>query len=253
MKKKMQRTLTLSLLLTTLGAPALGQDTVIPGTPHGWLFGGDIEKFEVGTRVPPSIGFGTQVAYIKAGPDAQCGDIAALYQTIAADKYRGKRLKFSARLRGGTGAGGASSSMFMFLSGPVHTGGVHRPNWLGVGARDRDFSYNESVTVGVPANAEEITFGFRVIGPRGASMDAVRLEVVGDYQPPPQSSVPASKAGTVGNFDSRLTNGLAVHGRCGYQYSRLIARGRYELDERSLSTMARRSAPQGVQAALAAE
>jgi hypothetical protein len=141
----------------------------------------------------------------------------------------------------------------MFLSGPGHTSGVDRAQRPRVSAEDRDFSYNTSITIGVPADAEKITFGFGVTGPRaGGSMDRVRLEVIGDFQPPP-TSLPVSKARSVGNFESRFNEGVRLHGSCGYHYSSLIARGRYELDERSLIMMARRSAPQGVQDALSAQ
>lgn len=241
----------LTVLLTA--APAVAQDTITPGTPPGWQFGGDTEKYQVGSRVPPREPAGTQVAYLRAGPNAACGDYAALFQTIAADKYRGKRLKFSARLSSGSGMGGGNFNMFMFLRGPGHTSGVDRAQKPRVSAEDRAFSYNNSITIGVPADAEEITFGFGVTGPRaGGSMDRVRLEVIGDYQPPP-SSVPVSKASSGGNFESRFNNGLAVHGWCGYQYSTLTARGRYELDERALTTMGRRTAPTDVQDALSEE
>ena len=104
-------------LLLAFGAPALGQDTVTPGAPPGWLFGGNYEKYEVGTEVLPRMKPGTQTAYLKAGPGAECGTFGALFQTIAADKYRGKLLKFSARLdRQGVRLG--SFDMFMFTSGP---------------------------------------------------------------------------------------------------------------------------------------
>jgi hypothetical protein len=249
----MQRTLVSVLLLSAFGAPAVAQDTVTPGTPPGWQFGGDTEKYEVGGRVPPRERAGTQVAYLRARRNAACGDYAALFQTIAADKYRGKRLKFSARLSSGSGMRGGRFNMFMFLGGPGHTSGVDRAQEPRVSAEDRAFSYNNSIAIGVPADAKEITFGFGVTGPRvGVSMDRVRLEVMGDYQPTPRS-MPVSKASSVGTFESRFNNGLRLHGWCGYHHSSLIARGRYELDERSLTTMARRIAPQGVQDALSAQ
>jgi hypothetical protein len=195
---------------------------------------------------------GTQVAYIKAGPSAECGDFGALFQTIAANKYRGKRLKFSARLRGGAGMGGGTFNMFIFTSGPGDPSGVARPRWAGVSPFDRGNFRNESITIGVPANAEEITFGFRATGPRtGGNADTVRLEVMGDYQAAPPSSVPARRFIMPGWPNN--THIQVFHGSCAHREQWLTARGLYDLNERALTTLAKRPAPQGVQVALAAE
>jgi hypothetical protein len=243
----MQRTLAIVLLLA-LGAPALGQDTIIPGAPPGWLFGGNTEKYEVGTEVLPRMKPGTQTAYLKAGSGAECGTYAALFQTIAADKYRGKLLKFSARLdRQGVRLG--SFDMFMFTSGPGDDSGVGRP--LGGQGGARDNFGGKSISLGVPPDAREITFGFRLSGPNGTGWaDAVRLEVVGDHQ---AASVEqralyrkVSEPGWPGNIRHQAFHGI----ECARREQWLTARGVYELDERSLTTMARRSAPQGVQVAL---
>jgi hypothetical protein len=236
----MRRALALTLLLTTLTAPALGQDI---GTPAGWLFGGDYDQYEVGAEVLPRMKPGTQTAYIKGIAGAECGNYGALFQTIAADKYRGKRLKFSARLfeqdlRGGT------FNMFVFLRGPDGAGRVFRP--LLPPGENANF-HNETVTVAVPADAQDITFGFRLTGPGGTGWaDAVRLEVMGDNF----SSARAARG------PQRLSWALddRFHGHfCALRRSWLTSRGLYDRDERSLTTLAHRPAPQGVQAALSAQ
>jgi hypothetical protein len=245
----MRRTLAIVLLLA-FSAPTLGQDTVTPGTPRGWQFGGDTEKYDVGTAVLPRMKPGTQTAYIKAGSGAECGAYGALFQTIAADNYRGKRLKFSARLFEEHMAGG-DFNLFIFVRGPGGDGAVRRARWDMGEVRnsgvDGNFR-NESVIADVPADAQEITFGFRLTGPGGTGwVDAVRLEAIGDVSP-----VRALRPLRVN--PNRPENMQFLGGWCSRRYSWLTARGLLlDRDERSLTTLARRSAPRGVQVALSAE
>ena len=145
-------------------------------------------------------------------------------------------------------------SMFMFTRGPGDDTWVSRPG--GVNSADRGNFRKEGIQLHVPADAQEITFGFRLSGPNGTGWaDAVRLEVIEGYQPPRPSSVPAAlKAPSVGTPESNRIAVQRFHGYyCGMRQSWLTARGVYELNERSLTTMAMLPAPQGVQVALAAE
>jgi hypothetical protein len=249
----MRSTLAFVLLLTAFSAPTLGQDAIIPGTPPGWLFGGDYEKYDVGTAVLPRMKPGTQTAYIKAGPNAECGAYGALFQTISAEQYRGKLLQFSARLFE-EGLRGGDFNMFIFVSGPSGDGTVIRARWDTMTKRVADGGSNfrnEALNINVPANAQEITFGFRLTGPGGTGwVDAVRLEAMGEARAglnhftsavlPPEKAARMPRTGFLG-------------WQCAIRRTWLAERGLYDRDERSLVTLARRSAPQGVQVALSAK
>jgi hypothetical protein len=181
-----KRALVLGLLLAACVMPVLA-DELTPGAPPGWVFGGDAGKYEVGTEAL-SDNPGRQVAYIKSGSDATCANYSALFQTIRADAYRGKKVRLSARMRAvgpkyvwGTDPAPTGFDLFLVSQEPAASSPVYR------GARNTWINsewQNFSAVMKVPADATQISFGFRLVGPRAVGwIDAVRFEVVDDAIP----------------------------------------------------------------------
>ncbi len=181
-----KRALVLGLLLATCVASVLADERTT-GAPPGWGFGGDPEKFEVGTEALDD-NPGRQIAYIRSGRDATCANYSALFQTIRADAYRGRKIRLSARMRAvglkpvwGVDPMPSGFDMFLFAQKP----GAPLPVYRGGRTQWHNSDWQTLFTVmEVPADAQEISFGFRLVGPRAIGwIDAVRFEVVDDNVP----------------------------------------------------------------------
>jgi hypothetical protein len=239
----MKRILAFSVVLASLAAPVLADDVATPGLPRGWQFGGTPESYEVGTAVMQRMKPGTQVAYIKALPNANCGTYGALFQTISAEKYRGKQVRLSARInKGGSTYAAPAANMFLFVRRP----GGPMPVSYGDGGPGTagDEWWRMVSVVSVPMDAEQIIFGFRLSGPNGnVLVDEVRFETLGDIDPnPPLHLRPFPDTGA----KPVLFRGY----RCGTKRDWLSARGLLNKDERDLLTAPRRMASADIQLAL---
>jgi hypothetical protein len=147
--------------------------------PLGWIIAGSSPThyvFAVDTATPVS---GSKSASITAKPTATSNGFGTLMQMIAADDYRGSRLRFSGYLRT---ANADRSQMWMRVDGPNHQvlafdNMDSRPivgttEWKRYG-----------IVLDVPENAVDITFGFFLAG-RGEVWGAdFKLEKVGTEVP----------------------------------------------------------------------
>lgn len=147
--------------------------------PPGWITAGNAPAnyvFAVDTATPVS---GSKSASITANPAATSSGFGTLMQMIAADDYRGSRLRFSGYLRT---ADADRAQMWMRVDGPNHQvlafdNMDSRPVTGTAGWRQYD------VVLDVPQNSVDIAFGFFLAG-RGKAWGAdFQLEEVGTAVP----------------------------------------------------------------------
>jgi hypothetical protein len=146
--------------------------------PKGWDVSGDAPyKYEMG--LDPTVTYENRPCVtIRAGPDPS--GFAALCQTIKADAFHGKRLRFSAAVR--TVDVENRSALFMRVGGPSD-------KMLAIdNMRDRpitgstEWAYH-AIVLDVAEDAENIVFGFLLSLNGQAWMADVHLDVVGPDVP----------------------------------------------------------------------
>jgi hypothetical protein len=147
--------------------------------PPGWIIAGDTPTnyvFAVDTATPVS---GSKSASIAAKPTATSNGFGTLMQMIAADDYRGSRLRLSGYLRT---ANADRAQMWMRVDGPNHQvlafdNMDSRPVIGTTGWRQYDIVLN------VPQNGVDVAFGFFLAG-RGEVWGAdFKIEKVGAAVP----------------------------------------------------------------------
>jgi len=165
----------LALALAVAGPPAPAGKL-----PAGWTHQGD-RPAEYESGVDSHGGrAGKACAFIR-GRSASPGGFGTLMQTIAADDYRGKRVRFSADVK----AKGVASwaGLWMRVDGAWREGQLPPmlafDNMRGRPIKGtRDWARHE-VVLDVAAEASGISFGLLLEGAGQAWMDALRLEIVG--------------------------------------------------------------------------
>lgn len=231
----MMRTILTGLMLVALALPLRADDATAQGAPRGWQFGGDAASYAVGTEVLPRMAAGTQVAFLKAGASADCGTYGALFQTISAEAYRGRKVRLSARvltdgltprLMQESSKGGFD--LFLFVQSPTGKQFIYRGKDYAPGDHGhRVQEWERRVTVvEVPEDAQQIVFGFRLSGPRAAAwIDQVRFDAVSADAAVPPSGVLAWR-----NREYSMYQSLQCPARRGF----LAERGLVDRDERDV-------------------
>jgi hypothetical protein len=167
----MSRALALMLVTAVLPSGLSAQSDVVP---PGWFKAGNApQEYEVGTDESVRR-TGEASAYVRARHAGAKG-FGTLMQTVAADEYRGKRVRLSGFLR----AVGASrqAGLWMRIDGP------DRRQPLGFGnTQDRvvpgpDWKRAE-IVLDVPAEATSINFGLLLSGDGQTWVDDLDLEEV---------------------------------------------------------------------------
>jgi hypothetical protein len=168
-----------ALTLAVPGPPARGGEL-----PPGWIHAGD-RPAEYESGVDPRGGrAGKACAYIR-GRGASPAGFGTLMQSVAADEYRGKRVRFSAEVKA---AGVARwAGLWMRVDGAPQ--GQQLPPMLAFdNMQNRPIAGTRAwarydVVLDVPAESIGISFGLLLSGAGHAWMDGLRLEVVGPDVP----------------------------------------------------------------------
>jgi hypothetical protein len=244
----MKKTLALTVLLAAFVVPVLADSASTPGAPPGWQLGGDVGSYAIGTQTLPGMAPGTQVAFLKAGDNANCGTYGALFQTINAEAYRGKKVQLSARLLtdGLTPRSMREAfrgfDLFLFVQGPSGGQVVYRGKDTQPEGGGRDWDRRRAV-MEVPADAQQITFGFRLAGPKASGwIDQVRFAVVDNAV-----FVPPARIIARGNRNFSMYQ--SIH--CPARRDFLAARGLADRDERAVVDGQKRAVTRDVLLALA--
>jgi hypothetical protein len=164
-----------ALALAVPGSPTRGGEL-----PSGWIHAGD-RPAEYESGVDPRGGrAGNACAFIR-GRGANPGGFGTIMQTISAEDYRGKRVRFSAEVKVAAVAGWAG--LWMRVDGAWRSRQL--PPMLAFDnmqnrpiAGDRSWTRYD-VVLDVPAEASGISFGLLLSGAGQAWMEGLRLETVG--------------------------------------------------------------------------
>lgn len=162
------------------------------GLPRGWNFSGiSWQDYEFGTDAVA--GGGNKAAYIKAKPEIRTDGFGGMIQCIKAENYLGKRLRFSARMKG---VAASSGQLWMRVDGPRTEQGGAAPVTLGFynmgdnPIRGTTDWKRYDVVLDAPENSVTICYGFFLAGGRGEVWaDNLSLEAVGKDVPVSRSMV----------------------------------------------------------------
>lgn len=166
------------VLLAAIGAPALlALANPIIAVEPPWVMAGESPRsFEAG-KDPNGFTRGSSAKYIRAKSPAT-KEWATLMQTFSAAEYRGKRVRFQAQVR--TEEVKGWSGLWMRVDCTAKYGCAFY-NSEDKPMRGTNGWTLRSVTLDVPLDAKEISFGV-ISGGGGTSwIDDLRMEVVGDY------------------------------------------------------------------------
>ena len=166
---------------TDISAPA---DTTLAfdrltGIPHGWSGGiGSPPSFVVGTDASNQHA-GAAAAYLASAGDT-VNTFATITQSMRADDYRGRRVRWSGWVRS-TDVGGNGAGLWMRVDGPgVMQAFDNMQDRPILGTR----AWSEvSVVLDVPSDAIGIASGVLLAGPGDLVVDDFRFEVVGPDVP----------------------------------------------------------------------
>jgi hypothetical protein len=169
----------------------------VPGSPEGWVATG--ATFDIGLDYTTVHG-GRAAAYVFSESAAENSG-ATVLQSIRADNYRGKRVRWSGWVRH-TDLAGIGTGLWMRVDGPGEIASFDNMS-------DRSLSgtsdwHQISVVLDVPENAIGISLGILMHGNGTLLIDDLQLEVVGTdvpstnqlEAPRPASSDSASIAGS---------------------------------------------------------
>ena len=143
--------------------------------PHGWIRGGSHpHEYEVGIN-NEVVHQGQTSGRIHAGKEAYAGGFGTMMQMFKADRYLGKRVRFSAFVK--TENVQESAGLWMRVDGPDNEmlqfdNMQDRPL---AGSRDWEL---HSVMLDVPEGSAAIAFGVLLVGPGTVWVDGIRLEEV---------------------------------------------------------------------------
>jgi hypothetical protein len=152
--------------------------------PKGWIVAGSNPRaYDCGTDLTVAAPGSQHSATIKA-KSADASGFATLMQIVAADNYRGQRIRLSALLRTGSAS---RAQLWMRVDGADHEilafdNMDSRPI---VGTTDWQ-SY--SVVLNVPKDSADIAFGFLLSGQGAVWADQFQLEAVGNDVAPTATS-----------------------------------------------------------------
>lgn len=176
-------------------APAPSQRTST--LPPGWVAGGSSSTAYVLGLDRGNVHGGKAAGYIASVSSSPSG-FASLTQSIRADAYRGRRVRWSAWVRP-TKIGGGGAGLWMRVDGPgVFEGFDNMSDRPILGTSDWR---QVSVVLDVPMDAIGISCGVLLAGPGDIVADDFRLDIVGPETPPTSQSSSATPSGV----DSAVT------------------------------------------------
>lgn len=158
-----------------------------PGGVPGWHLAGDRpEAYEIGLEAG---GGGSRTAYLRTTGDPGEG-FGTLMQTVLADEYRDRRVRFTAELRG--------EEIERWAGLWMRVDGVGQELLGFDNMQDRplrgSFDWSRSdVVLEVPVEAQAIAFGVVMGGKGGVRLREVRLEAVGRDVPVTRSRPPIAR------------------------------------------------------------
>jgi hypothetical protein len=173
----------LALLMITLPSAAGAAEGQVPG----WLKGGtDAAGYVIGTESADQ----GKVAYIRAD-DPRPDRYGMLYQAFAAEPYRGRRHRLTARIR--TEDVEVLAAMWMRVD---HEQEIVAFDNMGDRPITGTTDWQEySIVLDVPESADTILFGLALSGGGKAIWDDVRFEEVSEDVPTTGILVPVRKSG----------------------------------------------------------
>ena len=144
--------------------PYVANGSTRTGTPPGWSRAGNApEHFQYYTDTAQGLAIGKRMASIASDfrhPQPPGKYFATVMQSISAQAYRGKRVRFSAQLRTQDVGGGALWMRIVNADGKVLSFDNMESRQV-TGTRDWE---QQSVVLDVPAESAEIDFGFLLDG-----------------------------------------------------------------------------------------
>lgn len=166
------------LLLMACSVPFASTQAAPMAAAPGWITAGSAPAdYDFGTDTTQAAE-GASSAYIKAKQAPSAG-FGTMMQTILADHYRGKRVRFSGLLKT---QDAKRAQMWMRIDGAPGQKPLAFDNM-----DDRPLSGSSSwtrceIVLDVPMEAQAIAFGFFLSGPGQVWADAFKLDVVSEAQ-----------------------------------------------------------------------
>ena len=157
--------------------------------PKGWVVSGNNPAgYDCGTDLAVAAAGSQQSAYIKA-KSVDASGFATVMQRVAADNYRGQRIRLSAVLRTDSAN---RAQLWMRVDGADHR--ILAFDNMGsrpiAGTTDwRSYS----VVLNVPKESADIAFGFLLSGPGAVWADQFQLEAVGGDAAPTETAAALPK------------------------------------------------------------
>ncbi len=165
--------------------------------PEGWfLAGSKPANYDTGTDAQ-AVNNGKPSAYLKAKTDSE--GFGTLMQSISAEQYRGKRVRFSAYVK--SQDVNRWSGLWMRVDGPTPASGGAPPATAFDNMQNRAIKGTQlwrqyEVVLDVDAKAAGVSFGILLDGPGEVWLNSVGFEVVSDNTPvtggSPAASMPTS-------------------------------------------------------------
>ena len=176
-------------------------DTSRSGPPKGWVFGGNASHlYQTWTDVAQELPVGRRCSIIAAGPDMKTlthiahgsvssPEFATVMQSVSAEAYRGKRIRFSAQLSTVEVAGQAA--LWMRVDG--QNGKVLSFDNMASRPVSGTKSWQRyDVVLDVPAESASIVFGFLLAGSGKVKAAEFTLDAVDASTATTAAGVPAA-------------------------------------------------------------
>lgn len=165
------------LAVASVGAVAVAR---AQEPPKGWFLAGTNPNDYVVSVDPRGGRAGGPCALLKART-AEAGTFGTLMQTVAADEYRSKRLRFSASVRSADVRNWAG--LWMRIDGPDPSRPLAFDNMQSRPIRGTTDWKGYEVILDVAPQATSLNFGVLLNGPGEVRLDGVRLDPVGPNVP----------------------------------------------------------------------
>lgn len=162
------------ILLATLGAPALPLQTdAHDGTPAGWILAGNQpQNYRTGVEA-------AGVAFLASRTDSATAGFGTLMQSIQADNYAGKRVRFRASVRSENLRGWAG----IWMRVDKGTTSLALDNMQSRPIKGSTSWSDYAVVLDVPRDATSISFGTLVDSAGEVWIEHLTFEIVGDDVP----------------------------------------------------------------------
>jgi hypothetical protein len=148
--------------------------------PKGWFLAGTKPNDYVASVDPKGGSAGGPCALLKA-KTAAARTFGTLMQTVAADGYRGKRLRLSGMVRSADVSNWAG--LWMRIDGPDPSRPLAFDNMQGRAIRGTTDWKRHEIVLDVAPPATSVNFGILLNGPGEVRLEAVKLDEVGPDVP----------------------------------------------------------------------